>query len=192
MPTTLRKDALRSRHAILAAARRLYRDDGGASFGEIARQAGVGQATVYRHFSDRRALLVALADEDMETLEERFGTAPIGPGSLAELLREMVAAQLRSQGLIEAMRTGEVEESQVRRLTERARALFEPRLAAARGAGLVRPDLTADDVMLVLAMVDGAAASRHERDAREEVVARAVELALTGIAARRPENSTMA
>lgn len=180
----LRKDALRSRRAILDAARELYRDDAEASFGEIAQEAGVGQATVYRHFADRRALLVALADEDMGALEERLAAEEIGPDSLEKLLREMVAAQLRSQGLIAAIRTGEVEESQVRRLTERVRALFAPRLDAARTAGLVRPDLTPDDLTIVLAMVDGPIASIRDRAERAAVAERAFEIALDGLRKR--------
>ena len=55
MATQMRKDAARSRRAILDAARRLYADDTTASFAEIAHDAGVGQATVYRHFDDRQA-----------------------------------------------------------------------------------------------------------------------------------------
>jgi AcrR family transcriptional regulator len=184
VPTNLRKDAVRSRRAILDAARELYRDDTEASFAEIATAAEVGQATVYRHFADRRALLVALADEDMGALEERLAAESIGPGSLVELLREMVAAQLRSQGLIAAIRAGEVEESQVERLTERVRALVAPRLEAARAAGLVRPDLTADDALIVLAMVDGAVAALRDPDARERAAARAFEIALDGLRVR--------
>jgi AcrR family transcriptional regulator len=133
MTTNLRKDAVRSRRAILDAARELYRDDAEASFAEIAHEAGVGQATVYRHFADRRALLAALAGEDMGALEERIAAdEEIGPGSLEEVLREMLAAQLRSQGMIGAIRAGEVEETQVQGLTDRVRDLLAPRLEAAR------------------------------------------------------------
>jgi AcrR family transcriptional regulator len=185
MSSSLRKDALRSRRAILDAARELYRDDTEASFGEIAERAGVGQATVYRHFADRRALLAALAAEDMGALEERIAAdEAIGPGSLEELLREVVAAQLRSQGLIGAIRTGEVEESQVRGLTERVRDLFAPRLEAARAAGLVRDDLTPDDVIVVLSMIDGAMAPLRDRGEREAVAMRAFEIALDGLRMR--------
>jgi AcrR family transcriptional regulator len=181
MSTNLRKDALRSRRAILDAARELYRDDAEASFAEIAGQAGVGQATVYRHFADRRALLVALADEDMGALEERLAGEEIGPGSLEALLREIVAAQLRSQGLISAMRTGEVDETLVQRLTERVGVLFAPRLEAARTAGLVRTDLTVEDLTIVLGMIDGPIASLRDRDEREAVAARAFEIAIDGL-----------
>jgi AcrR family transcriptional regulator len=179
-----RKDAVRSRRAILDAARELYRDDAEASFAEIAHGAGVGQATVYRHFADRRALLMALAEEDMGALEDRLASEAIVQGSLEDLLREMVAAQLRSQGLIASIRAGEVEESQVERLTERVRALMAPRLEAARAAGLVRPDLTADDALIVLAMVDGAVAPLRDRGERERASARAFEIALDGLRGR--------
>lgn len=185
MTTNLRKDAVRSRRAILDAARELYRDDAEASFAEIAHEAGIGQATVYRHFADRRALLAALADEDMGALEERIAAdEEIGPHSLEELLREVGAAQLRSQGLIGAIRAGEVEESQVRGLTERVRDLFAPRLELARAAGIVRPDLTTDDVMLVLSMVDGALAPLSDFAERERASARAFEIALDGLRLR--------
>jgi AcrR family transcriptional regulator len=184
MPSSQRKDALRSHRAILDAARELYRDDAEASFGEIAQRAGVGQATVYRHFADRRALLVALADEDMGALEARLATTEVGPESLERLLREMVAAQLRSQGLISAIRAGEVEESEVLKLTERVRDLFAPRLAAAQAAGLVRPDLTPDDLTIVLGMVDGPIAGLRDRAEREAVATRAFEIAIDGLRLR--------
>jgi AcrR family transcriptional regulator len=184
MSTHLRKDALRSRRAILDAARELYRDDAEASFAEIAGQAGVGQATVYRHFADRRALLIALADEDMGALEERLAGEEIGPGSLEALMREIVAAQLRSQGLISAMRTGEVGEALVQQLTERVRVLFAPRLEAARAAGLVRPDLNVDDLTIVLGMIDGPIASLRDRAERETVASRAFEIAIDGLRVR--------
>ena len=43
----MRKDALRSRRAILDAARELYRDDTEASFAEIAHRAGVGPVMMF-------------------------------------------------------------------------------------------------------------------------------------------------
>ena len=185
MTTNLRKDAVRSRRAILDAARELYRDDAEASFAEVAVEAGVGQATVYRHFADRRALLAALAAEDMEGLEERIAAdEEIGPGSLEALLREVLAAQLRSQGMIAAIRAGEMEESQVQGLTDRVRDLFAPRLLAARVAGVVRPDLTLDDLLMVLSMVDGALAPLRDFEERKEASARAFEIVLDGLRVR--------
>ncbi|GAA5021411.1 TetR/AcrR family transcriptional regulator [Actinopolymorpha pittospori] len=54
----LRADALRNRTRILAAARESFVELGAeAPLDEIARRAGVGNATLYRHFADRDALL---------------------------------------------------------------------------------------------------------------------------------------
>jgi AcrR family transcriptional regulator len=181
MPTRMRKDAARSRRAILDAARELYADDVSASFAEIALGAGVGQATVYRHFDDRQALLAELAVEDMGRLEGEVEAEPIGPGSFESLLREMVAGQVRSQGLIGAIRAGEVDQGRVRELTDRCRELFRPRLEAARAAGVVRGEVTIDDVMLALSMIAGALESTGGRDARAEAGRRAFEIVLDGL-----------
>jgi AcrR family transcriptional regulator len=184
MATQLRKDAVRSRRAILDAARELYRDDGEASFAQIAHGAGVGQATVYRHFADRQALLAELAEEDMDRLEERVGSEPIGAESLEGLLRDMIAEQVRAHVVIGAMRAGEIEESRIEGLTERARRLFAPRLEAAQAAGLVRADMTLDEVMIVLAMFDGALAPRADRRGREEAAAHALAIVMDGLRCR--------
>jgi AcrR family transcriptional regulator len=180
----MRKDAVRSRRAILDAARELYRDDSEASFAEIAHGAGVGQATVYRHFDDRQALLAELAEEEMSRLEDRVGSEPIGPRSLEGLLHELVAGQLRSHGLIGAIRAGEVDEGRVRELTERTRALFAPRLEVAQAAGLASADLTLDDMMTVLKMIDGAFATLGDRDERERTARRVVEIIMDGLRSR--------
>src|SRR5689334_18910598 len=74
--STIRKDALRSRRAILDAAHQLLSNGGDASFAEIAYTAGVGQATVYRHFENRQDLIAALAEEGMARLEARVAEAP--------------------------------------------------------------------------------------------------------------------
>lgn len=177
----MRKDAQRSRRAILDAARELYRDDAEASFAELAHHAGVGQATVYRHFADRRALLAELASEDMTLLEEGIGAEPIEPDSMERVIAEMVACQLRSQGLLGAIRAGEVDEGRVRELTERSRALLAPRLEAAQAARTVRADLTLDDLMVLLSMFDGALFYVHDHEERKLVAARAFEIAVDGL-----------
>ena len=58
--TPLRKDAQRNREAILAAARELFAESADVPMYEIARRAGVGQATLYRNFPDRRNLAASL------------------------------------------------------------------------------------------------------------------------------------
>jgi AcrR family transcriptional regulator len=184
MQTQMRKDALRSRRAILDAARELYRDDAEASFAEIAHHAGLGQATVYRHFADRRAILVELVEEDMEELEERLDDETIGPDSLERMLAVMIPMQLGSQGALGEIRLGQVDEARIRALTDRTVDLFAPRLAAAKAAGKVRSDLSLDDLMILLQMVDGALAHAADPASRKLAAKRAFEITMDGLRSR--------
>ena len=179
--TTIRKDALRSRRSILDAAHELFADGGEASFAEIAQAAGVGQATVYRHFQSREDLLAALAEEGMSRIEEKFAASAVTADSFEGLLRLMAAEQVRDQTLIAAIRRGELEQARVERLTDRARTLFRRPLATAQAAGRVRSELDLDDVMAVLAMLDGALAAVDEHRERPAAAARALDLLLGGL-----------
>lgn len=58
-----RADAVRNRAAILNAAADVLATTPGASLAEVAHRAGLGRATLYRHFENRDALLAAIRDE---------------------------------------------------------------------------------------------------------------------------------
>ena len=75
-PRTQRKDAQRNRERILEVARQAFsRAGANASLDDIARKAGVGPGTLYRHFPTREELLVAVYRSEMEKLaaaEQKF------------------------------------------------------------------------------------------------------------------------
>jgi AcrR family transcriptional regulator len=178
----IRKDALRSRRAILDAAHDLYSDGGEASFAEIAGVAGVGQATVYRHFDSRQDLLAELAEEGMSRLEQKAAATPLDADSFERLLRLIAVEQVRDRTLIAAIRRSEIEPARVQRLSDRARALFRQPLAAAQEAGRCGAEVDLDDVMTALAMLEGALAAAKD-DGRGEAANRALELLLGGLRA---------
>jgi AcrR family transcriptional regulator len=65
----LRADAADNRARLLAAARSVFTERGArASLNEVAKRAGVGPGTLYRHFPTLQALLVALISEDVDKL----------------------------------------------------------------------------------------------------------------------------
>lgn len=65
----LRADAARNRLKVLDAAREAFREQGGeAQMDEIARRAGVGVGTVYRHFPTKEALAQAIVEQRFETI----------------------------------------------------------------------------------------------------------------------------
>lgn len=180
---TIRKDALRSRRAILDAAHELLADGGESSFADIAQAAGLGQATVYRHFENRQDLFAALAEEAMTGIEAKVAATPVDPGSFERLLRLMAREQVRDQTLIAAIRRGEVDPARVQRLSGRARGLFREPLAVAQEAGLVRREVDLDDVMSMLAMLDGALAAVDDQHERGMAASRAVDLLFDGLRA---------
>jgi AcrR family transcriptional regulator len=86
-PRRERADAARNRERILAAARRLIAERGvrHVSLEQIAAEAGVGRATLFRRFPDRASLLRALLDEHERRLQDEIlaGPPPLGPGAPA-------------------------------------------------------------------------------------------------------------
>ncbi len=101
-PVPRRADAVRNRERVLDAAARLYAEHGveEVTMDDIAGAAGVGKGTLYRGFTDRSGLAMALLDERSRTLQEAMlgGPAPLGPGGApGERLAAFVAAYLRFQ-----------------------------------------------------------------------------------------------
>src|SRR2546429_9720077 len=66
--TPSRKDARTNRERILTAARSAFAASSSASLSAIARQAGLGIGTLYRHFPSREALIVELYRHDIQHL----------------------------------------------------------------------------------------------------------------------------
>lgn len=80
-----RADAARNRRKVLMAAQALFarRDPRSVTMDEIAREAGVGRATLYRRYPDPAAIATALLDEHERRVQEQLlsGDPPLGPGA---------------------------------------------------------------------------------------------------------------
>src|SRR5580704_12330249 len=66
----LRADAQQNRQRILEAAREAFAASGEASLNSIAKKAGVGPGTLYRHFPSREALVLAVYRYDVQKLAD--------------------------------------------------------------------------------------------------------------------------
>jgi AcrR family transcriptional regulator len=72
VPPTLRADARRNHAAVIAAAKKLFADQGlDAQMPDVAKAAKVGVGTVYRHFPTKEDLIAALAEDRFERLAEK-------------------------------------------------------------------------------------------------------------------------
>jgi AcrR family transcriptional regulator len=84
-PPQERVDAARNRRRVLAAASRLFAEQGvaGVTMDAVAQAAGVGKGTVFRRFGDKSGLAAALLDERERELQDAIlsGAPPLGPGA---------------------------------------------------------------------------------------------------------------
>jgi AcrR family transcriptional regulator len=174
------RDTARTRRLILDAAERLLTQRGGAvPTYEVARAAGVGQATLYRHFPERSALVAAVLERRLDALETLAARHPEDPACALTLLRTIAGQQASSAAILEVLHESCGRDA-LEALGERTRRLIAGPIATATAAGLLRPDFGVDDFLLVLCMVDGVLERGEpaERAARAE---RTLELVLGGV-----------
>lgn len=182
---TLRADARRNRERIIAAAEELFLRDGAtASLEEIARRAGVGSATLHRHFPTRKNLLETVyLDHVTELCEaaESLAAQHDPANALIEWLRLIGARASVNNGLAVAMAA---EDGGVAGSLESCHAMVaaagSPLLERAIETGAVRPDV---DIRDLLGLVDALArAGGHGRSS--DSGDRLIVLALNGITTR--------
>jgi AcrR family transcriptional regulator len=103
-PPSRRVDAQRNRERILTAARAAFADpDADISMAEIARRAGVGSATLYRNFTNRRELLEALYVDEIDAVCEAAVTIDgDSPGAILEAWLHRFYAYFSSKRLVAA------------------------------------------------------------------------------------------
>ncbi|MFE2554116.1 TetR/AcrR family transcriptional regulator [Streptomyces sp. NPDC059355] len=152
-----RADAVRNRERILVAAREVLVEQGsGAPFDEIARRAGVGNATLYRHFPDRAALVhhVVLFVMDRVTVRAEDSLAD-EPDAFAALCRFTHAAADERIGALCPMLAGDFdgEHPELIAAREALAAAVETLVAAGQEAGLVRTDIGVGDLMVALSQL---------------------------------------
>lgn len=177
----LRRDAMRNRKAILDAARELFADSADVSMCEVARRAGVGQATLYRNFPDRRALAAEVLVEQLERISQLAAECADDPDAFFVLLRSLVEGTADLFALGELARGDACVGSRLERDRQRIAELMKRPLSDAKAAGALRRDTSLDDVFLVLLMARGAMTRAHGAAARAAAANRALTLALDGL-----------
>ncbi|MCC2318653.1 TetR/AcrR family transcriptional regulator [Cellulomonas chengniuliangii] len=155
-----RRDAQRNRARLIAAAAEVFREEGAAApLDLVARRADVGRGTLYRHFPDRGALIASVLEMRVDALEQYARDYP-GDDLLEHLLTEIYGLQLDAPGLITAVRTATAPPEPLESMLQRTGSLLRSAFTRARAARIIREDATEADVMLAIAMLDGAVAAR--------------------------------
>jgi AcrR family transcriptional regulator len=164
-----RMDAEHNRRHLVAVARAAFATDGlELPMREIARRAGLGVATLYRHFPSRPDLVGAVLVEEVAVCGAEMRAALDDPdpwSALCETIRRFSERQVRDRGL-------------------NARGL-EQLVERARSTGVLRPDVSVEDVRVGLLAISSFRALPPER--ANAAVRRLTNLLLAGLSRREPE-----
>ncbi|MFF8731690.1 TetR/AcrR family transcriptional regulator [Streptomyces sp. NPDC015171] len=150
MTTPLRKDAARNWDRIVAVARDLVDQGTPLQLNDVARRAGLGVGTVYRHFATPEALLETVATSCLEALAAHGEQALADPDpwrSLEGFLTRTVEAQVTDASLAPVTAASADTLPRTTELKAVLRSTGNTLLDRAREAGAVRPDLASADLV---------------------------------------------
>ncbi|MFE1749677.1 TetR/AcrR family transcriptional regulator [Streptomyces anandii] len=187
-----RADALRNRGRIVTAAREMFVEHGPeVPLDEIARRAGVGNATLYRNFPDRDALVREVVCSVMDRTARAAEDALAETGDAFEALERFVhvAADERISALCPMVSsTFDQHHPDLEAARERVEDLVEEVMGRAVAAGQLRPDVGVGDLMIAAAQLSrppaGTGCLSHDR-----FVHRHLQLFLDGL--RAPARSVL-
>lgn len=192
-PPKLRADASRNRERITAAAREAIVEHGpDVALDEVARRAGVGNATLYRHFSDRTELVRQVALSVMLGTARRAEEAlSVEPDAFSALERFVFEAVEERVGALCPMISSELNRTdrEVQQAVARLQGAVAAIIDRAQEAGQMRDDIAVGDLIVALTQLTrplpGSGCVGFDRFVR-----RHLQLFLDGL--RAPARSTLA
>lgn len=181
---TPRADAQRNRQRLLEVAVRAFSGEQPVTLEAIAKQAGVGIGTLYRHFPTREALIEAVYRNELERLQasaDELLTSMEPDVALRAWMDRFADYVTAKQGMIDTIRAlasaGTINRSQTHAgLTAAIRRLLD----AGAIAGTLRSDIRADDILTSLTGIFLAAGGPDQRGQ----AARILDLLMDGLRAK--------
>jgi AcrR family transcriptional regulator len=180
-PDQRRRDARDNREAILEAARALFADSADVAMCQVARRAGVGQATLYRNFPSRGALAAEILDGSVDRIAALAAEHAGQADAFFVILRGLIDSMVNLYGVAVLARRDAETDAHLEGSRQRIRELLKEPLCDAKAAGTLRRDVSIDDVFLLLAMGRGAMEGLADSAARSAVAHRVLSLILGGI-----------
>ncbi|RCV54336.1 TetR family transcriptional regulator [Marinitenerispora sediminis] len=166
----MRADARRNRERVLVAARAVFAEHGiDAPMATVARRAGVGVATLYRHFPTRDALVRGAFAQQMETCARALTEALAAPDpwqGFQQLVETICALQREERGFPAAFVAAFPEStSEHARFPRRVERDFTALVRRAQASGALRADFHPSDLVVVLLAHCGLATALPDDDA---------------------------
>jgi AcrR family transcriptional regulator len=152
----VRSDSVRNRSRLIAAAREVFAEQGfSATLDDIARHAGVGVGTAYRHFPNKQAIAAEVLNDASEQIVEdaRAALTIAHPwAALVDFFERTAERQAADRGLYQTLTGNGDADGQARIWPEIIATVIELFERAARSR-VVRTDATPQDVAAILVMM---------------------------------------
>jgi AcrR family transcriptional regulator len=178
----MRQDARVNRERILVAAEEVFGAQGATgSTEEVARRAGVGIGTVFRHFPTKNQLIEAVLVGHFARLTARarsLAETDSPGGALRALVREMIETGPAKIALASLMLEKGQFTPDIAAASAELRSAVDVTLNRARAAGQVRPEVTIDEVYL---LIRGLAQASAAMPVSRETLHRAAGIVLAGL-----------
>lgn len=179
-----RSDAARNRRRLLEAAAEVFAEHGlEAGVGEVAARAGVGRGTLFRNFPTKQDLIAAIVVDRMRegVAAGRDLLAGGGGGEIVFVfMEEIVSRQQSDRALFEAVSEEFLANAEIRAAHADFVALLDELLDHGKDAGVIRPEIGAMDVMM---LIKGVCSAAFALEATPELLQRHLDLIRAAIAA---------
>lgn len=153
--------AAENRRALIDAARLEFAERGaGVPLSRIAQRAGVGQGSLYRHFTDRVDLATAVFEQNLQDLKGQVLDAELPYSAFMESLEAQAA---EASAIVEIVSAEQAREGSVR-LREQLHSLVSAVCAAAKQAGELDTEVTVGDLVTAASMFALAVAKAPPRE----------------------------
>jgi AcrR family transcriptional regulator len=149
-----RTDAVRNRQLLLSAAAEAFAEHGTeVSIAEIAQRAGIGKGTVFRHFATKEDLIAAIMGEMIDSLITTgmgLWDAADPAAALLEFMTTGIELLARDRAFCEVVGRPSLQHPAVRAGIDRLCEVVEILTNRARRQGVIRQDITGQDIVLLL------------------------------------------
>jgi AcrR family transcriptional regulator len=181
-----RADSVRNRERLLKAAARILGTGGAdASLEAVAKRAGVGIGTLYRHFPTREALFEAVYRHEVDEvaeLAEQMGQESAPVDALRQWLRAIVQLVATKKGMLAALALAADGRSDLYAYSaERLSKAIGTLLQRATKAGQIRADITPEDLLRALIGL----CYSYDRPDWQEPVTRLLDVFVDGLVVKR-------
>jgi len=180
----MRADAQRNRDRIVEVAREVFREQGyDASLDLVAKRAGVGAGTLYRHFPTRENLIDALMQSWVDRVDEATEKTLAHEGNARELLLAWFSSyvaliSLHKGGPAKITSALDDEQSPIRHKCQVLTAATDRVVERLRADGALRPDV---DTVRICRLVGGVASVADQGDLDESAVRPLLEVLADGL-----------